>query len=245
MRRFGPLPAALRATAAILHQHGGMGDASVAVLKIIEATWLYLSHSDIENHHVLISWSEVQHCCVTRLTQKPVEHFMTLNLDNQKRMIAEEVLSRNTVDRTPDCVREVINTALRHHAKAVILVHNHPSGDTEPSSAVIDMTVELNTAQSMVTITLNDHLIVTCKTVVSLKSIGLLKITCTGYLGSVISRSLSCAFRVSSPARRLASISFGRAWSTARLAASPAFLCTTGLRAAAMRAPMTSLLMNM
>ena len=142
-------------------------------------------------------------------------------------------------------MREVINAALRHHAKAVILVHNHPTGEIEPSRVDIDMAAELMTALSLVMITLHDHLIAAGKTVVSFKSLGLLKLVRTGYLGSVISRSLSCALRVSSPARRLAFIRFGRASSTARLAASPAFFCTAGLRAAAISAPMTSLLMNM
>ena len=174
MRRFGSLSAVLRAPAALLAQQSGMGDASVADLKIVEAAGLYLSHSDIENRHVLTSWSEVQHFCVTRLAHEPVEHFMILCLDNRNRLIAEEVLSRGTVDQTPVYVREVINAALRHHAKAVILVHSHPSGETEPSRADIDMTAELKTALSLVTITLHDHLIVAGKTVVSFKSLGLL-----------------------------------------------------------------------
>ncbi|MEC8130154.1 MAG: DNA repair protein RadC [Pseudomonadota bacterium] len=174
MRRFGSLSAVLRAPAALLAQQTGMGDASVAALKIVEAAGLHLSHSDIENRHVLTSWSEVQHFCVTRLSHEPVEHFMILCLDNRNRLIGEEVLSRGTVDQTPVSVREVINAALRHHAKAVILVHNHPSGETEPSRADIDMTTELNAALSLVTITLHDHLIVAGKTVVSFKSLGLL-----------------------------------------------------------------------
>ena len=174
MRRFESLSAVLRAPAALLAQQSGMGDASVAALKIVEAAGLHLSHSDIENRHVLTSWSEVQHFCVTRLAHEPIEHFMILCLDNRNRLIAEEVLSRGTVDQTPVYVREVINAALRHHAKSVILVHNHPSGETEPSRADIDMTAELKTALALVTITLHDHLIVAGKTVVSFKSLGLL-----------------------------------------------------------------------
>ena len=88
MRRFGSLSAVLRAPAALLAQQSVMGDASVAALKIVEAAGLYLSHSDIENHHVLTSWSEIQHFCVTRLAHEPVEHFMILFLDNQNRLIA-------------------------------------------------------------------------------------------------------------------------------------------------------------
>ena len=174
MRRFGSLSAVLRAPAALLAQQSGMDDASVAALKIVVAAGLYLSHSDIGNRHVLTSWSEVQQFCVTRLAHEPVEHFMILCLDNRNRLIAEEVLSRGTVDQTPVNVREVINAALRHHTKAVIIVHNHPSRETEPSQADIDMTAELKTALSLVTITLHDHLIVGGKTVVSFKSLELL-----------------------------------------------------------------------
>ena len=83
-------------------------------------------------------------------------------------------MSRGTVDQTPVCVRAVINAALRLHAKAVILVHNRPSGETEPSRANIDMTADLKTALSLVMITLHDHLFVAGKTVVSFKSLGLL-----------------------------------------------------------------------
>jgi DNA repair protein RadC len=88
--------------------------------------------------------------------------------------IAEETLSQGTVDQTPVYVREVINVALKHHAKAVILVHNHPSGETEPSRADIDMTTELKKALGLVTVTLHDHLIVAGFEVVSFKSLGLL-----------------------------------------------------------------------
>ena len=89
MRRFGSLSAVLRAPAALLAQQSGMGDASIAALKIVEAAGLCLSHSDIENHHVPTSLSEVRHFCVTRLTHEPVEHFMILCLDNRNRLIAE------------------------------------------------------------------------------------------------------------------------------------------------------------
>ena len=174
MRRFGSLSAVIRAPAALLRQQRGMGDASVAALKIVEAAGLHLSYSDIENRHVLTSWSEVQHYCLTRLAHEPVEHFMILCLDNRNRLIAEEVLSRGTVDQTPVYVREVINAALRHHAKAVILVHNHPSGETEPSRADIKMTAELRSALALVTVTLHDHLIVAGRPVVSFKSLSLL-----------------------------------------------------------------------
>ena len=97
-----------------------------------------------------------------------------LCLDNRNRLIAEETLSRGTVDQMPVYVREVINSALKHHANVVIFVHNHPSGEREPSRADIDMTAELKTALALVTVTLHDHLIVAGQDVVSFKSLGLL-----------------------------------------------------------------------
>ena len=83
-------------------------------------------------------------------------------------------MSRGTVDQTPVCVREVINAHLRHHAKAAIHVHHHPSGETEQSRADIDMMAELKIALSLITITLHDHLVFAGKTVVSFNSLGLL-----------------------------------------------------------------------
>ena len=99
---------------------------------------------------------------------------MILCFDNRNRQISGEVLSRGTVDQTPVCVREVINAALRHHAKAVILDNKHPSGETKPSRANIDMTAEPKIALPLVTIRLHDRLIVAGKTVVSFKSLELL-----------------------------------------------------------------------
>ncbi len=143
IRHFGSLPGVLRAPNDKLLGLAGVGKPAVTAIRIAEAAGLHLSHSTISNRQVLTSWAAVQHYCVTRLAHEPIEHFMMLCLDNRNRLIAEETLSQGTVDQTPVYVREVINVALRHHAKAVILVHNHPSGETEPSRADIDMTSEL------------------------------------------------------------------------------------------------------
>lgn len=174
IRHFGSLPAVLRAPQEQLIALAGVGDAAASAIRVVEAVGLHLSHSTISNRQVLTSWSAVQHYCITRLAHEPVEHFMMLCLDNRNRLIAEETLSRGTVDQTPVYVREVINTALKHHAKAVILVHNHPSGEREPSRADIDMTAELKAALALVTVTLHDHLIVAGQDVVSFKRLGLL-----------------------------------------------------------------------
>jgi len=174
IRHFGSLSAVLRAPQAQLIALDGVGEAAISAIRIVEAAGLHLSHSDIRNRPILTSWSAVQHYCVNLLAHEPVEYFVMLCLDNRNRLIAEETLSRGTVDQTPVYVREVINSALKHHAKAVILVHNHPSGEREPSRADIDITAELKAALALVTVTLHDHLIVARQDVVSFKSLGLL-----------------------------------------------------------------------
>ena len=174
IRHFGSLSAVLRAPQAQLIALDGVGEAAISAIRIVEAAGLHLSHSDIRNRPIPTSWSAVQHYCVTLLAHEPVEYFVMLCLDNRNRLIAEETLSRGTVDQTPVYVREVINSALKHHAKAVILANNHPSGEREPSRADIDMTAELKAALALVTVTLHDHLIVAGQDVVSFKSLGLL-----------------------------------------------------------------------
>ena len=111
------------------------------------------------------------------LAKDLIRHFGSLSAvlrAPQAQLIAEETLSRGTVDQMPVYVSEVINSALKNHAKAVILVHNRPSGEREPSRADIDMTAELKAALALVTVTLHDHLIVAGQDVVSFKSLGLL-----------------------------------------------------------------------
>jgi DNA repair protein RadC len=172
MRSFGSLAAILRAPTESLRQHDGVGDAVLASLKLVEAAGLHLVHSDVHKRPVLTSWGAVKHYCINRLAHEPIEHLIMLCLDNRNRLIAEEPLSKGTVNQTPVYIREVINAALKHHAQAVILVHNHPSGEAEPSRADIEMTDQLKRALNLVTIALHDHLIVAGRQCVSFKSLG-------------------------------------------------------------------------
>ena len=172
IRQFGSLAAAfLRSPVKWLSNQRGLGDASISALKLVEAAGLHLAHSDIHNRPVLTSWGAVKHYCINRLAHEPIEYLIMLCLDNRNRLIAEETLSKGTVDQTPVCVREVINAALKHHAQAVILVHNHPSGETTPSPADIKMTDELQRALGLMTIDLHDHLIVAGTRCISFKSL--------------------------------------------------------------------------
>ena len=145
-----------------------------------------------------------------------------LCLDNRNRLIAEETLSKGTVDQTPLYLHEVINAALKYHVQALILVHNQLSGETTPSPADIQMTEELQRSLSLVTVDLHDHLTVAVTQCISHGSIGLLGYgCCRSYLSDDV--TLSLAWRVNSPARRLARNRPGFAASNALPAASPAF----------------------
>ena len=172
MKKFGSLSSILRAPPTDLLAIKNIGEAAVANIKIAETAALHLSHSDIKNRSVLSSWAAVKHYCINRLAHQNVEIFMMISLDNQNKIIEEDEISRGTIDQTPVYVREVINIALRNGAKSVIIVHNHPSGETYPSAADIHITEELRKALGIMSMSLHDHLIVAGAECVSLKSLG-------------------------------------------------------------------------
>ena len=172
MNKFKSLSGVIRADSADLRTVDDMGDAYIATLKLVESAGMHLAHSRIKDQPILTNWVQVQEYCINRLAHQPIEHFIILCLDNQNRLIAEETLSKGTVDQTPVYVREVVNAALKHHAQSSILVHNHPSGEAEPSRADIDMTLSIQDALNIMSIRLHDHLIVAGKHCVSLKNLG-------------------------------------------------------------------------
>lgn len=114
----------------------------------------------------------VQDYCIKLLAHEPVEHFVILCLDNQNRLIGEETMSIGTINQTAVYPREVVNAALKHHARSVILVHNHPSGESKPSRADIAVTRDIEKALTVMGITLHDHLIIADTNCVSFKSLG-------------------------------------------------------------------------
>jgi len=114
----------------------------------------------------------VQDYCIKLLAHEPVEHFVILCLDNQNRLIGEETIPIGTINQTAVYPREVVNAALKHHARSVILVHNHPSGESKPSRADIAVTRNIEKALTVMGITLHDHLIIADTNCVSFKSLG-------------------------------------------------------------------------
>jgi len=172
--RFGSFAEAIAAPRARLLEVDGVGDAVVAQLKIVEAAALRLSRTAMLNRPALSSWAALIDYCTAAMARSPNEEFRILFLDRKNILIADEVQTRGTIDHTPVYPREIVKRALELGATALILVHNHPSGDPTPSRADIDMTREIAAAALPLKIAVHDHLVVGRKGHVSFKSLGLL-----------------------------------------------------------------------
>ena len=138
----------------------GMLIAVVATLKVAHAAALKLAAAEVADRPLLNAWDKLMAYLHAALAREPVEHFRVLYLDNKNRLKADETQARGTVNHAPVYPREVVKRALDLQASAVILVHNHPSGDPSPSRADIDMTREVQKAAAALGIALHDHVIV-------------------------------------------------------------------------------------
>ena len=157
---FGDFNRVVSAVPARLSMVKGVGDAVVQELKIIEAAAQRLMRAKVMNRPILTSWDALVDYCHTAMSHRETEQFRILFLDRKNVLIADEEQSRGTVDHVPVYPREVVKRALELNASALILVHNHPSGDPTPSDADISMTTQIQDAAQVLGITLHDHLII-------------------------------------------------------------------------------------
>jgi len=151
----------------------GVGDAVLLELKLVEAAAQRLSRSKVMQRHVLSGWDALLDYCHTTMAHRVTEQFRILFLDTKNTVIADEEQAKGTVDHVPVYPREVVKRALELNASALILVHNHPSGDPTPSDADIQMTQQIVTAASALSITVHDHLIIGKETETSFRALGL------------------------------------------------------------------------
>lgn len=158
--RFGSFAEVINAPEPLLKEMRGAGDRVVEELKIVRAAALRLMQRQIAEQPVLGSWSQVLEYCRAAMAYEAREVFRILFLDKKNRLIADEVQSQGTVDHTPVYVREVVKRALELSATAIVLVHNHPSGDPTPSRADIDMTRFIIEAGKPLGVAVHDHIIV-------------------------------------------------------------------------------------
>lgn len=171
---FGDLAGVAAASPAALGRVPGVGEAVVAELKLAHALAGRLARARVLERPVISGWDALLDYCRTTLAACETECFRVLFLDRKNRLIADEEMGRGTVDHVPVYPREVLRRALELNASALILVHNHPSGDPTPSQADIAMTATIREICAMVSITLHDHLIIGRGREVSFQSAGLL-----------------------------------------------------------------------
>ena len=158
--RFGSFAAAIAAPVQDLRGVEGLGEAGTAALKLVQVAALRLARAEVMDRPVLNNWDRLMAYLNAMLAREKIEQFRVLFLDNRNRLVADEAQARGTVNHTPVYPREVVKRALEVHATALILVHNHPSGDPTPSEEDIAMTREVKNAAAALSIVLHDHVIV-------------------------------------------------------------------------------------
>jgi len=174
IRRFGSFARVMAAEPRKLAEVPGMGTASVAAIKVVQNAAARLAREQAMEHTVISSWDNLIAYCRIVMAELPVEQFRILFLDRKNKLIADEAQARGTVDHTPVYTREVVHRALELGASAIILVHNHPSGDPAPSKADVQMTREIAEAAKRLNIQIHDHVIIARSGHASFKTLGLL-----------------------------------------------------------------------
>ena len=160
INRYGSFANVLSAPTDELAGLRGIGPHAVTAIKLVQAAALRLARAEVLDRPVLNNWDRLMDYLNAVLAREKIEQFRVLFLDTRNRLLADEAQARGTVNHTPVYPREVVKRALELHATALILVHNHPSGDPTPSRDDIAMTHEVRVAAEALSIALHDHIIV-------------------------------------------------------------------------------------
>ena len=174
LAHFGTFAEALSAPEERLKEVLGLGEAAITEIKLVRAAALRLVRGEVLERPVLASWSQVLDYCRASMGFEAKEQFRILFLDKRNQIIADEVQQKGTVDHTPVYVREVVKRALELSATAIVLVHNHPSGDPTPSRADIEMTKQIVSSAKNLGIVVHDHIIVGKQGHASFRGLGLI-----------------------------------------------------------------------
>ncbi|HEY0296432.1 MAG TPA: DNA repair protein RadC [Bordetella sp.] len=174
IQRFGGLRGLFGATPNELREVPGLGDAKACTLAAVLELARRAMEEDLHRHDALSHPDRVKQYCRVALSHRTVEHCIALYLDNRLNLIATGELAKGTLAQAPVYPREVVREALRHHAAALILAHNHPSGLAQPSQADLELTRQLRRALALVDVRLVDHLIVAAGQVVSMAQLGMI-----------------------------------------------------------------------
>jgi DNA repair protein RadC len=174
LKKFGAFADVIHAPEPLLREIDGIGESTITQLRLMAAAANRIAKGELQQKHALSSWEDVITYCRTSMAFAEKEQFRLLFLDKRNQLIADEVQQTGTVDHTPVYPREVIKRALELSATAIILVHNHPSGDPTPSQADIRMTKAIVDIAKPLGIAVHDHIIVGRNGHTSLKGSGLM-----------------------------------------------------------------------
>ena len=174
IREFGSFGRVMNAELHELIKVKGISENTAILIKTVQAAARIMLKEQISGRPVLSSWRALLDYLHLSMAFEKNEHFRVLFLNRKNELISDEVQQTGTVDHTPVYPREIIRRALELGATAIILIHNHPSGDAEPSSSDISMTEEIVRAAAALEVTVHDHLIIAQNGYTSFKSLGLL-----------------------------------------------------------------------
>jgi DNA repair protein RadC len=174
IERFGSFAEVINAPEPRLKEVSGVGEAVITELKLVRAAALRLMRTQILKRPALSTWKQVLEYLRAAQSYEHREQFRVLFLDKKNQLIADEVLQQGTIDHTPVYVREVVKRALELSSSAIVLVHNHPSGDPTPSRPDIEMTKQIIAAAAALGVTVHDHIIVGREGHASLKALRLI-----------------------------------------------------------------------
>lgn len=174
LAEFGSLGAVLAAEPARLRRFERVNDRTCALFRALREAGRRLLQEDLAPRPVISSWTQLLDYCRASLAEEPTERFRVLFLDRKNKLISDELQQRGTVDHAPVYPREVVKRALELGATALILVHNHPSGDPTPSRADIEITREVRDAAKPLGIAVHDHIVVGRTGTASLRALNLI-----------------------------------------------------------------------
>ncbi len=174
LAQFGSLPELMAAPVSQLTKINGVSDNTAIAIKAISATAQRMMKREIMEKPVLNSWSRLMDYCYATMAHETREHFRIIFLNKKNEMIGDEIQGSGTVDHTPAYPREIMKRALEIGATAMILIHNHPSGDPRPSQADQDMTQAIIAAAKPFNIVIHDHIVISRNGYTSFKNEGLL-----------------------------------------------------------------------
>ena len=174
IKKFGSFGDVVSAEPARLMEVDGVGEVTAAAIKTVQASALRMAQSTVLNRPTLSSSAALIDYCTASMAYNKIEQFRVLYLDRKNTLIADEQ-QEGTVDHTPVYPREVVGRALELDVSAIIMVHNHPSGDPTPSRADIDMTAKVSAAGKSLGVVLHDHIVIGRGQHASFKSMGLLE----------------------------------------------------------------------